>query len=491
MRKTAIIIISVWFVLFNIESQTISHFFSRDIPLRHVLNPAFQPVSKYYISLPVIGNTEFGYYNTSFSLKNIVEKDLNGFYAGLTPKNLISVNSNINFLSAGIGINNTYLNFNISQRALAHVNLPSDFYKLLIYGTPEKYNNIYNLNTLGFSGEFFTETAFGISQQFDEQWTFGIKLKLLTGNASIKFSTEKLYIKGAVDSWNLSGQSSFAYSGAANAHTDKITDIQNISYPRSVSDWLKPHGLGAGIDFGVHFRMLQNLFFSASITDLSFIKWNKNIIHNNLSIDYNFDGIVKLNSTMNKDQLGSALSQFNNISNSVDSLLNDLKSSIQNQTLSTFTTHLNPTINLAAEYRFLSDKITTGLVYNAVLYPETTANRLTAIVNYSPFDKLNTTLSYSFLNGYNGLGAGINFKLGVVSFFSYADIINFNFARIKSAGSWIPFPYTGKSFNFTAGINIAFGKRVKISDYLTNQRYNPRNGLYKPRFKKSIFNWTY
>jgi hypothetical protein len=139
----------------------------------------------------------------------------------------------------------------------------------------------------------------------------------------------------------------------------------------------------------------------------------------------------------------------------------------------------------------LSDKISTGLVYNAFFYPKSIANRLTAILNYSPFDKLNTTLSYSFLNGYNGLGVGINFKVGVVSFFSYADIIDFNFARIKSADSWIPFPYTSQSFNFTAGLNIAFGKRVKISDYPTIQRYNPRNGLYKPKFKKNIFNWIY
>lgn len=491
MKKSVFIIVLVWFVLFTVKAQTISHYFSRDIPLRHIINPAFQPESRYYISLPLIGNIEFGYHNSTFSLKDVVERDLNGFYAGLNTKNLISVNSRLNWFSAGFGLNNTYFSLNISQRAIAHVNLPSDFFKLIIYGTPEIYENIYNLNFTGFSGTLFNETAFGISQQFDEQWTFGIKLKVLTGNAAINFSTDNLSVKGGIDNWNLSGNGSFGYAGAASTETDKITDIQKISYPPSLSDWLKPHGMGAGIDFGVHFRMLQNLYLSASVTDLSLIKWRRNIIHNNLSIHYNFDGIVKLNSSMDKDELGSALSQFNNISNSVDSLLNNLKSSIQNQTLSTFTTHLSPTINLAAEYRFLSDKISTGLVYNAVFYPETTANRLTAILNFSPFDKLNTTLSYSFLNGYNGFGAGINFKLGVVSFFSYADIIDFNFARIKSAGSWIPFPYTGKSFNFTAGLNIAFGKRVKISDYPTNQRYNPRNGLYKPKFKKNIFNWIY
>ena len=175
-----------------VKAQTLSHYFSRDIPVRHLLNPAFQPESRYYISLPVIGNADFSYHNNSYSLKDAVEKDLNGFYSTLQPNNLITVNSRINLLSAGLGIYNTYLSFNISQRANAHINLPSDLYKMLIYGTPDKYENTYNLNFTGFSGELFTETALGISQQLNEQWTVGMKLKLLTGNTVINFFADNV-----------------------------------------------------------------------------------------------------------------------------------------------------------------------------------------------------------------------------------------------------------------------------------------------------------
>lgn len=472
-----------------VKAQTLSHYFSRDIPVRHLLNPAFQPESRYYISLPVIGNADFSYHNNSYSLKDAVEKDLNGFYSTLQPNNLITVNSRINLLSAGLGIYNTYLSFNISQRANAHINLPSDLYKMLIYGTPDKYENTYNLNFTGFSGELFTETALGISQQLNEQWTVGMKLKLLTGNTVINFFADNITIKGGIDNWNLKGASLFGYAGAINQGTDKITDLQNIKFPAAVTDWLKPNGAGAGIDLGVHFRMLQDFYLSASVTDLGFIKWRKNVISNKLSTDFSFDGFVQLNSSMSKDELSSAFSNFNTVSNTLDSLMNDLKTNVHNLTYSSFSTRTNPAVNIAAEYRFLSDKISTGLIYNTVFYPGTFANRLTAILNYKPFEQLNATLSYSFLSGYNSLGAGLNFKIGIVRFFSYFDVVNMNFARIKSSDFTIPFPYSKQSFNFSAGINIAFGKREKISDYPTNQRFNPRTGLYKPKFKKDIFNW--
>lgn len=457
--------------------------------MRHLLNPAFQPETRYYIGIPVLGFGEVSYHNNAFSLKDANDKDVNDFYASLLPLNRINALARTNLFSAGTAIHNTYFSLNISQRAAANINAPKDLFNLLIYGTPDRYDNTFNLNKTAFSGILYTETSFGVSQQFNEQWTLGLKLKLLGGNANISFIAENLNITCAVDKWNLQGNAHFGYAGAANLQTDNILNQGTVKYPASPAEWLKWHSAGAGIDFGVHFRMLQNFYISASVTDFGYIRWNKNIVNNRLTADYTFDGLVKLNSEMTEDELNTAVNNFSAVNLVLDSLINDMKSSVQTQIPGAYTTYTHTNLNFAAEYRFLSDRLTAGLLYNAVFYPSNVANRLIVILNFKPFDNLNTTLSYSFMDGYNSLGAGLSFKLGIVNFFSHLDVIPCNYVRIKSSDGSFPFPYTQKNFNFSAGFNFTFGERKKVSEYITTKPYNLRTGLYKLKFKKTKFLW--
>lgn len=477
------------FALFNSNAQTLSQYFVRDIPLRHQLNPAFQSEKKYYISLPVLGYTQISYHNTSFSLQETFEKDIHSFYNSLLPENNIYADIQTNLLSAGMGIHNTYLSLNIAQKGKVSVGLPKDLYKFIFFGTPDKYDNLFNLNSLGFSGISYLETSIGISQQFNEQWTIGMKLKLLSGNANMSFVADNLNISGGVDSWNLNGQAQFSYAGAADMQTNKISELSHVKYPNSVTEWLKPHGYGAGIDFGVHFRMLQNLYLSFSVTDLGFIHWKGNVVSNKMNIDYKFNGFVNLNSTMSVDELNSTFSKFKSVNNTVDSLLNDIKTNVQSETYSAYNSNTNASISLGAEYRFLSDQLSLGLLYNTTFYNTNSANRLMTSINYKPFHWINTTLSHTYLNGYNSIGAGVNLNFGIVSFFSFFDIIPNGFANLNAANSSIPFPFQQNSFNFAAGLSMAFGKRVKLSEYISTSPYSPNTGLYRHKFKKSRFLW--
>ena len=69
-RLLFIILFVLSFLTLNAQ-QVNSLYFLENAPTRHTINPAFQPVSKIYIALPVIGNTSF-----AFGINGIKMSDL-------------------------------------------------------------------------------------------------------------------------------------------------------------------------------------------------------------------------------------------------------------------------------------------------------------------------------------------------------------------------------------------------------------------------------
>jgi len=70
-----ILFIFLHFGSFKLSSQQVnSIYFLENIPARNLLNPAFQPVSDFYISLPVIGYTQVDISNNSVALNDLFYK---------------------------------------------------------------------------------------------------------------------------------------------------------------------------------------------------------------------------------------------------------------------------------------------------------------------------------------------------------------------------------------------------------------------------------
>lgn len=469
--------------------QTATLYFMDDVPVRHLLNPAFQPTTKYYISLPVLGYVYGDYNNNSFTLNDLDNLNLTALYNKLNDNTYISVNSQINLLSTGYAFNNSFLSFTISQKADFHNVFPKDLFKFFIYGTTEDDNNYFSLNALSINANVYTETAFGLSQQMDEQWTFGMKLKLLNGNFNLNYANN-LFLSAKVENWKLQGNANLKYSGPVQVNFDEIVNSPTFIIPQKNIDLFKYNGLGAGIDFGVQYRMLQNLYLSASITDFGFIKWKNNILNNQVNADYSFDGFVHLNSDMSPNEINTEFENLFAEYNISDSLISALNNSIiVNPSTQKYTTYTTSKVFAAVQYYLLSDKLNFGLLYSTFLNNNFGLNKITASINSKPFDWLNASLSYSFLNSYNSFGCGLGVKFGIFHFYTAMDCISFSYSKIPISGIEIPLPYNQKYVNFNAGINIVFGERERKTDFITNQPYNPFTGIYKPKFKKDKFLW--
>ncbi|MDO9152871.1 MAG: DUF5723 family protein [Paludibacter sp.] len=471
--------------------QTNTLYFMEDVSVRHILNPAFQATTQYYISLPVLGYLHAGYNNNSFSLSNLDNLSLTSLYNKLKINTLIAADFQTNFLSIGYAVNNSFFNFTLAQKVDINTTFPKDIFKFMIYGTPDLLANHYSISALAVNANVYTEAAFGFSQQIDEQWMLGVKLKFLGGNSNIDYSNV-LNLSANVDNWNLKGNADLRYAGPVQITFDHLSENPDVEIPKKITDWFSYQGAGAGIDIGVQFRMLQNLYLSASLTDVGFIRWKTNILNKKIELDYNFDGFTHLNSGMTAEEVST---QFNNLVTGND-LMDSLITAIKNSTtLNSYTGQYNSyttaKISMAAEYKFLSGRLNFGLLYRAVLNDKFRSNELTASLNGKPSDWLSTSVSYSLINGCNAFGCGIGIKTGIFHWYAALDCLPLSYSMISVSDFRLPFPYHQTSVNFSTGISIVFGERIRKSDYFTNQPFNPQTGLYKPKFKKQKCNWDH
>lgn len=470
--------------LFIKAQQVSTLYFMKDVPVRHFLNPSFQPETDYYLSLPVIGFTQFGIGNNSVTFKDIIFKEngntvsfLNNlqneqrFYNTLKSNTLIRTDLQTNLLSFGFRHKSAYWTFSLTEKADGVLNLPKSIFQLSLFGTPNLQNNTFDFSKAESNLSVYTEAALGYSKQINDNWLIGGKLKILLGSANVSNTNNKLLLEAGVDKWTLNGSGNANYSGPIQLNIG--TDYQTFSYttPSSLPGWFTPSGIGAGIDAGFEYRLNKKIKLSAAITDLGFIHWSKNVQNNQYAIDYSFNGIKLFDNS-------STIITFQDIYNKLI-LQNDLTDSIKTEfkkasstklTSNQYTTTTTAKINLGFEYEVIKDKISLGLLSFSQIFKNVIAEEITASVNTRPTKWLDATMSYSLINSrFSSIGVGVGIKTGIFHWFIASDYIPFqkktlNLSDFGSAypNIRIPVPYNSSSFNVSAGLNLVVDKKQKL-----------------------------
>jgi hypothetical protein len=497
---TKVLLILVFAINFQmIDSQQVNTlYFMENVPLRHMLNPAFQPETNYYISIPILGNLNLGASNNAITLQDVIynhnghtitfldeDGNIDAFYKKLKSTTAINSVVNINLFSFGFKYDNSFWNFSLNQRLDGNILLPKDVFKLALYGTPDLFQNNYDLNKLNTSVNYYTEAALGYSQKIDEQWTIGAKVKFLYGTANISTLNDYFTFNAGLEKWQLKSKGTINYAS-------DIKPFEDFVKSRTFSIQ-KPSGLGAGVDLGAQLRLTSDLYLSASITDFGFIKWSKNVGNINYKADYLYNGIVNINGGMDLSTLEATLNRIGTVNPVVDSLITALQNSANiNQTTNAYLTNTTAKVNIGAEYKLLSNKLSLGLLYRQLYYRNYISQELTVSANAFPYDWLNASLSYSVLNGSNTFGAGLGIRTGFIHWFTAMDYLPLKKTTLNSLSLYnvtlknIPIPYNLKSFNLSVGINVVFDEFIKQKSKRIEKNgrvVNSRTGLFRTKFK--------
>ena len=483
--------------------QTNTLYFLENSTLRHKLNPAFQPESDFYLSLPIMGYTGFNVGNNSLSLKDIVYEEngntvtflnqpssIDRFYNKLKINTVLRTNLQTNLIGFGFHYESSYLTFSFTEKLDGTLSVPKDVFQLSLYGTPDLINNSFNFTTLQTDFTAYTEAAFGYAKDITEEWSIGGKFKILFGQANLSNTNSNFTFDAGFSNWIFKGEGSVDYSSPVLLNFDSNSQAFTYTYPTSRLDWLKPSGLGVGIDFGVEYHLNENINLSAALLDFGFISWNKNTINLRYGVDYTFDGIAQLNSN-------STLSSYNDVYDQliygnllIDSIVNAFEgSSTSSQTNEAYSTGTTAKLNLGFEYNLFNHFVGLGILSHTQFYDKTITEEITSSVNLRPTDWLNAALSYSLFNGtLSTFGIGLGLKVGIVNCFATADYVPFQKVTFPLTDispelpNWnIPVPYNSRVFNFSVGLNFIF-------DYSTNgQKYRKANVIEKNKGLKTSY----
>jgi hypothetical protein len=469
--------------LFINAQQVNSLYFMEDVPVRHFLNPSFQPTNDYYLSLPIIGFTQFSMGNNSLSFKDIIYNvngktvsfldslgDKKRFLATLKPTTIFQTDFQTNLLSVGFRKESAYWTFSFTEKEEGMISLPKDLFQLSLFGTQNIQNNTFNFSATQGNLSIYTEAAIGYSRKLNDKWTFGGKLKLLIGSANVSNNNNQFLVGAGINDWTINGNGTLNYSGHLKIVT--ASNYQSFAFikPANLSDWLKPSGIGAGIDVGFEYRLDKNIKLSGAINDLGFINWFRNSQNYQYSINYSFKGLNPINNNSTATTIQDVYNQLilnNGLLNSIVNGFNTSSRSIL--TTNSYITFTKARINLGFEYSLINDKLSFGLLSYSQIFNNIMTEELTASVNGRPNKWLNASLSYSVFNGQlSTIGAGIGIKKGIFNWFMAADYLPFqkttlslsdlgaNYPKIN-----IPIPYNSTCFNIAAGLNLIFDRKMK------------------------------
>lgn len=467
------IIISIWiiFPLLLVSQQVNTLYFMDNVPIRNSLNPAFQPINQFYISLPVIGYTQFNIGNNSLSINDIIYNyngqtisflhpngDINRFYNTLKSTTIIRTDLQTNLLSFGFRSKTGFWNFSLIEKMDGYVGIPKDLFKLSLFGTTSIDNNTFDFSALQSDVTVYTEAGIGYSKHINNKLLLGAKVKFLMGSTNVSNSNNNIEMQLGIDQWNLKG------SGTANVSSPVRIDIANnyqsvtINPPTTITNWLKPSGYGAGIDLGIVYSITDRIDLSAAIVDLGFINWTKNVQNIYYGIDYTFDGVAQVNSSQGSNSLTKVYDQFKTGNSLVDSLTKALQTSTtQNISNNLYTTGTTSKLNLGFEYELIDNFLSLGLLSRTSIFKKSVYEEFTTSINAHPVDWFDASASYSFFNGrFSTIGASIGLRTGFVHWFVAADYIPF-----EKTTYGIPLPYKSDIFNLAMGINLVFDANKK------------------------------
>lgn len=466
-------------------------YFLENAPMRHTINPAFQPVSRFYLTLPAIGYTSLWAGTNNWTMSDFVfnqngntitpfHPDAPSDWLEKRPRNFfMDADISVNLLGFGFAIKDFgYVHLNITERMMFDAGISSSIFGINNINTQEVGPYTLNLNAMA-----YTDIALGYSHKINDHWTVGGKLKVLLGQAKVSAALEDLKISSTLDSLKISsGPNSKIYAAVPlywdnipngtnnldNIETGNLLIDNNKSPKENIMNLITPAGFGAALDLGVTYKPIEQLQITASVTDLGFITWKRHA-QANVAVNYQTDGLDFEYSAydgsldgMNSDQLAT------DATDSLNQIVDGIEVSGIEKLLNPKTKMLTTNLNVGIDANFWKNRIGVGVYSRTRIYNNRVTEEVTIGAALRPANWFNLAASYSFINGrWSNMGAALSIAPYDGLMLTLAtDYIPLSYAKAATDKGSISLPYKTPGANVTFGLAIVVGtnKRVKDTD---------------------------
>jgi hypothetical protein len=193
-----------------------------------------------------------------------------------------------------------YFFLDINDRIDGNIVIPGDLFKLAFEGNEQFVGNKIDLSSLRGDLKFYREVGLGFSRNFTDKLRLGIKAKVLFGIASVSIDNNSLGITVNSDyTHTLDADLMVNFSAPLNVVLDSVNHIKDIEFDSTrfngsskIIDYLlETQNLGFGLDIGAEYSFSDRLKISASITDLGYIRWKKDVTNLKAESQFLFSGV--------------------------------------------------------------------------------------------------------------------------------------------------------------------------------------------------------
>lgn len=475
-------------------SNTLYHM--KGVPQNNYFNPAFQPKCNIYIGFPALSSVAVGYDNNSLDFDDIIFKgsgefsdslitplhpsyDTDLFLDKLHDRLYISPEVGLSLLSFGFRTKEWYITFDLSDINSFRLSLPKDLFGILLQG-----NGAYMGKTADFSDfnvdiNYYRQYSVGVSKNFTNNLSVGLKGKLLFGKANLSFDNVDIGLYTDPETYNLLVHSKFNLnSSGPTEFADSLgnpVDILYASWLESLisgdidfslfegtdASFLLEHGnnIGFAVDLGAEYRFGDRATVSASVIDLGFIKWKEDVYSFMQDGKFEFTGVDIGDGLLNDDFDSTMDAQFDNLGDSIVDIF-ELKSSND-----PYTTWLPTKIYIGGTYT-ITPYLNVGLLSRSEIYNGKLRQSLTLSANTLLANFFSLSLSYSMMNySYNNLGIGMAIRGGPLQLYFVTDRIPFRYSTLEFSDNGsttnIPMFFDQRTLNFRFGLNLTFGCKEK------------------------------
>lgn len=403
-------------------------YFAENATLRHRLNPAMMPDNG-YLGLPVIGNTGVGV-NSNLGLNNFLfpqngqllsfmhpDVSADDFLSALPEDPFLDVEFDTDLLSLGFySSKNAFWTVDLSLRAMADTRLPYDLFAFAKQGMNQLPQS-YTLRDFTLQEDLYAQVSVGYARDLSnlvEGLRVGAKAKLLLGVERIDLRINKADITLSQDAWLVNTDA----VGLVMGKGIRLPENQDAAFEMPEIGDLGIGGFGYAFDLGAEYEfnlgipILDGLRLSASLTDLGNISYSEDNVQQLVSAgSFTYEGFPDL--TLDSYDFEAA---FDQIADEFMALANFRETGLTEST--SYST--DPRLYLGAEYPFLNNSMSVGVLYYSRFRPSRTESEVTFSYNYRPNEWLAAGVNYSFLNQAKSIGwlleftpkRGVNFFLG-------------------------------------------------------------------------------
>lgn len=452
MKRVLIVFVTFFLVSELFAQQDLTLYELRSAPQSHSLNPSKIPLCKGYLILPGLGGGYGSFSSNGFTYSDIFKYNGKGKPLEVTigdgidkmkDLNQIGFDLRIPIIAFGVRAFGGFTSFGVETKISNRFTIPKTLAEFvwLGNGSQEFLGKRASFDGLGANFLQYTEVALGYARDINDEWTAGIKLKYLNGQAYLNTTESKLGITTNADNYaiTLDGQFNTESAGVQLFNIDSIVrfkapDIDEMEDNIGNSDF---GNHGGAIDIGATYKINEKLSVNMSVLDIGVISWGKSAkVRNSKSISYTYEGISINDYT---GESGSA----QDIVNTLDSLYKGIQFTEEKKKI---TTVLPVKIYAGGNYRLLPKTDVSALSYSEI-YNGTFKTAIRIGVTQKVRNFLMATLNYSIYgNSAANVGAGFTVNAGPVQLYVVSDNV---IAFIT--------PENTKNFHMRAGINLTFG----------------------------------